>query len=378
MKIAIIGGGIGGLALANCFQKFNIPYTLYEKADSFGEVGAGIGISESTFSILENLGMGERIKQKGNFVKDVFIANKKAGLIRKLPVTNGGFCIHRADLIDILSENMIKDRVKFGVEVTGFESSVDLINLHFKNGQSQTYNYVFACDGINSVFRQQLFPEIKKRYSGQTVWRGISTCQVSDFYRKGYVEFWGENLRFATIPLNNNNLYYWYACKVAEEGEQDDKIHIKEDLKTLFRDYNEDIKTVINNTSQILRNDMWDIKPHNKSWHKDHVIFLGDAIHATTPNLAQGACQAIEDAYTIAMLISKMGFSDTTFDEYRNLRIQKVNYIVKQSRKYGKMSHQRNKLLEIIIQNLIRFLPDRVFQNQYDKLIDIDYLQLRL
>ena len=103
MKIGIIGGGIGGLALANCLEHFGIPYTLFEKSSQFGEVGAGIGISESAYTILKKIGLGDDIKAKGYFVEDAIIVNKDGKTIRKLPIKNGGFCIHRAELINILS-----------------------------------------------------------------------------------------------------------------------------------------------------------------------------------------------------------------------------------------------------------------------------------
>jgi 2-polyprenyl-6-methoxyphenol hydroxylase-like FAD-dependent oxidoreductase len=119
---------------------------------------------------------------------------------------------------------------------------------------------------------------------------------------------------------------------------------------------------------------MWDLEPHKEQWYKNNVIFLGDAIHATTPNLAQGGCQAIENAFTISKLIHTKGYSVETFEEYYKSRNEKVNYIVKQSWNYGKISHQSNKLTEFIIKNIFKYLPNRLFQKQYQKLVDLDYL----
>lgn len=374
MNIAIIGGGIGGLALANCFQKFKIPYTLYERSSHFGEVGAGIGISESTITILNSLGLESSLKQKGKNVKNILLVNKKAKLIRKLPLNNAGFCIHRYDLITVLSENLNKNNLKLGYEVDSFNQELESVKLHFKNGQSQVHDYVFACDGIDSIFRKKLIPSIEKRYSGQTVWRGIANCKLPECYKTAYTEFWGDNLRFATIPLKRDDSYYWYACKNAKANDIYDDQLVKEELKVLFKGFDIEIQKVINSTTQILRNDMWDLKPHHQDWHQKNIIFLGDSIHATTPNLAQGGCQAIEDAYTIAKLIALKGTNDNTFKLYRNLRIKKVNYIVNQSWKYGKISHQKNKISEMIMQYVFKLLPNSYFINQYRKISNIDYL----
>lgn len=373
MKIGIIGGGIGGLALANCFQHFNIPYTLFERASKFGEVGAGIGISESAYTILKKIGLGDDIKAKGYFVEDAIIVNKDCETIRKLPIKNGGFCIHRAELINILSYKIDHLNVKFDAELEGFITKKDSVELTFKNGTSEEFYYVFACDGINSIFRKQLFPQVEKRYSGQTIWRGIATFALPVNYHTAYLEFWGENLRFATIPLNKTQ-YYWYACKISKENLQDNKETLKTDLKNLFEKFCKEVADVIDNTELIIRNDMWDLKPHKEKWNKNSVIFLGDAIHATTPNLAQGGCQAIEDAFTLATLINRKGFAPETFEKYYKLRNEKVNYIVVQSWNYGKISHQSNKLKEFVVKNAFKYLPNRIFEKQYQKLIDLNYL----
>jgi 2-polyprenyl-6-methoxyphenol hydroxylase-like FAD-dependent oxidoreductase len=373
MKIGIIGGGISGLALANCFQHFSIPYTLFEKSHQFGEVGAGIGISESANAILKKIGLGDEIKSKGYFVEDTIIVNKDCETIRKLPIKNGGFCIHRAELINILSYKIDNLNVKFDANLIGFVTKRDNVELTFKNGIKEEFDYVFACDGINSIFRRQLFPQVNKRYSGQTIWRGISTCKLPVNYHSAYLEFWGENLRFATIPLNKTQ-YYWYACKVSKESIQDNKATLKTDLKNLFKEFCEEVSKVIDTTELIIRNDMWDLKPHNESWYKSNVVFLGDAIHATTPNLAQGGCQAIEDAFTLSKLIHAKGFSLQTFEYYQKLRNGKVNYIVKQSWNYGKISHQNNLLIEFIVKSIFKYLPNRIFEKQYEKLIDLSYL----
>ncbi len=374
MKIAIIGGGIGGLALANCFNRKNIPYTMNERAHQFGEVGAGIGLSESTLTLLSKIGLDKSILDKGRFVRDAVIVDKKGNTIRNVPIENGGFCIHRADLIAALSGNIDTDDVEFSAEVSSFKTGENSVTLQFSNGLRESFDYVFACDGINSVFRQQLFPRIQKRYSGQTIWRGIASVELPKDFETTYYEFWGENLRFATVPINRNQ-YYWYACQPAPEGGRDNEETLKSDLKHLFRSFRNEVGLVIDQTETIIRNDMYDLKPHKEAWHKDRVILLGDAIHATTPNLAQGGCQAIEDAYTLAEFIHKRGFSEEVFEDYHKLRFKKVDYIVKQSWNYGKISHQKNRFFELLMSTAFKLIPKSVFVNQYKKLIDLSYLE---
>ncbi|MFM7218322.1 MAG: hypothetical protein ACKO1U_09910, partial [Bacteroidota bacterium] len=93
------------------------------------------------------------------------------------------------------------------------------------------------------------------------------------------------------------------------------------------------------------------------------------------PNLAQGGCQAIEDANLLATLVAGNGFSSEVFSAYRTLRYMKVRYIVEQSWNLGRVAHQKNKIMEWAVANLFRYLPDRIFQNQYRKLVDLSYLE---
>ncbi|TAH28668.1 MAG: hypothetical protein EAZ06_09435 [Cytophagales bacterium] len=373
-KISIIGGGIGGLALATSLQHFKIPYQLYETASSLGEIGAGIGISESTVEILNSLGLGKLLSEKGRYVKDAIIVDSKCAIIKKLPIENGGFCVHRMDLIDILRKNIPDENLHLNYKLSSYTKTENCIELLFENGETIKTEFLFVADGINSKIRQHLYPQIKKRYSGQTIWRGIADIDLPINYQNAYLEFWGHNLRFATIPLNDKQ-YYWYAVQEAKEGEKDNVKTLKTDLQKLFANHVSEISQVIEHTKTIIRNDMFDLKPHNFNWYNDKIVFIGDAIHATTPNLAQGGCQAIEDAFYLSALISKYGLIEQTFTKYQHNRIKKVNYIVKQSWRFGKIAHSKSKIADWIVQKVFRFLPKSYFIKQYKRLIDISYIK---
>ena len=374
-KIAILGGGIGGLALANVFQKLNIEYQLFESSSEFKEVGAGIGISESTIEIFKTLNLKEQLIEKGFYVEKAIIVDKNLNKIKKIPTTNGGICIHRMSLINILAENLDSTNLKLGHKLLNFYKDDKKIFLNFANDKTYQFDTVISCDGINSIVRKKVFPTIKKRYSGQTIWRGVAICELPKKFNKNYYEFWGNNLRFAIIPIAKNE-YYWYAVKCADANEKHNPSTIKSELKTLFKAYAPEVSFVIEKSKKIIKDDMWDLSPGKRNWHHENIVFLGDAIHATTPNLAQGGCQAIEDAITLGRIIKKYGANEKAFILYKNLRQEKVNYIVKQSWKYGKLAHQSNVVSEKLIMSLFkRILPDRFFQNQYNRLIDLNYLK---
>jgi 2-polyprenyl-6-methoxyphenol hydroxylase-like FAD-dependent oxidoreductase len=238
----------------------------------FGEVGAGIGISESAIEIFSKLGLTEAIISKGRFIEDAVIVDKHKKIIRKLPIKNGGFCLHRSTLIDVLAADINLENVSFEHEVSDVEIKDGVSVIKFTNGITKRYSSVIACDGINSTIRKKFLSKVKKRYSGQTVWRGISNVELPEDFKEVYYEFWGENKLVATIPLNNKQ-YYWYVVKCADAGEKDTPESVKNDLKALFKNYETEVQRVIDNTTEIIRNDMWDIKPTNSNWHRKNVFF---------------------------------------------------------------------------------------------------------
>lgn len=374
-KIAIIGGGIGGLSLANVLQKMNVEYELFERATEFKEVGAGIGISESTLDILNELNLKEQLVKQGYYIDNAVIVDSNFKVVKKIPTTNGGICIHRSKLIKVLTKKLNPTNLHLDHELESFKDNDYSVKLNFTNGKAYEFDTVIACDGINSSIRKKTFPNVKKRFSGQTIWRGIAKCELSEKFIKNYYEFWGNNLRFAIIPIAKNE-YCWYAVKCEKANKNNDPNKVKTELKTLFKNYIPEVSLVIDKSEKIIRDDMWDIEPQKRNWHFKNIVFLGDAIHATTPNLAQGGCQAIEDAITLGKIIKKYGANEKAFLLYKCLRENKVNYIVEQSWKYGKLSHQNNIVLEKMIKFLFKkVLPDNFFQNQYNKLIDISYLE---
>ena len=107
-KFIIAGGGIGGLAMANCLQLQGLDFDLYEQAPQLTEVGAGIGMSKSVLEIFRKIGVSELVRQSGSFIKYACLKDKNLGLVRELPVELDSICIHRARLVKILGENIVR------------------------------------------------------------------------------------------------------------------------------------------------------------------------------------------------------------------------------------------------------------------------------
>ncbi|WP_340833841.1 FAD-dependent monooxygenase [Polaribacter sejongensis] len=212
------------------------------------------------------------------------------------------------------------------------------MEITFNDASKTTTNFLIAADGINSKVRQQLFPESRKRYSGQTCWRGITNMVLEDDLLHQGFELWGNTIRFGISKVSKDKTY-WFAVVLAKENEQVEVRLVKEKLLKMFSEFDPLITDLIAATDihQIIKSDIHDLKPLKK-WHINNICLIGDAGHATTPNMGQGGAQAIEDAYYLSNLIAE-NKDKNIFELFQQKRQKKVSLVVNQSWMTGKMAH---------------------------------------
>ncbi len=369
---AIIGAGIGGLTTALAFEKLNIDYQIFEKSENSNAVGAGIWLAPNALKVYEWLGILEQIQQSGNAINRITVTDKNLDHItdsaQSEAVQKFGFstvAIHRVALQKVLLDNIPQHKIHWNKSLLKYEESNDNIHLFFKDGSTTKATHIIGADGINSEVRKQLFPESKIRYSGQTCWRGITSHNIdSEFNHRG-IEMWGDKIRFGLSKVSANQTY-WFAVAKSEAFQKDDMENLKKELLKKYKNYHSVVTSLIENTSidNIIRNDIIDLKPLKK-WYSNNVCLIGDAGHATTPNMGQGGAQAIEDAYFLANSIAN---GDNPFKKFQDKRFKKVNSIVQQSWYTGKIAHMgigsgvRNFIFKSMPKSLIDKKMNEVYQ----------------
>ncbi|WP_223847094.1 FAD-dependent monooxygenase [Hymenobacter montanus] len=374
-KVIIIGGGIGGLAMANCLQLQGIDFELYEQAPRLTEVGAGIGMSKSALDILEKIGVSEKVHRAGSFIKYACVKDRNLSLIRELPVELDSICIHRARLVEILGENIPSAKVKLGKRIKSIDQGSGVVKVLFADETSASANCVVVADGINSAIRNQIFPDIKIRYADQIIWRGLTKINLPAYYDNRFVEIWDNRKRFLFVPMDKEHIF-WLAVQKGKPGGKDDLAIIKNDLFRDFADFSPLVKDLIKNSENFIRNDLADLGGQPRKWSSGNIAFIGDAIHATTPNLAQGACQAIEDAYALAACLKKHAHDlPKAFSTYQALRQEKAMLVVNTSWRLGQMAHTANPFLQYLFKKFWRFAPDSLFKKQEKVINDLSYTE---
>lgn len=360
MKIAVIGGGIGGLCTAIALENNGYEPELFESAPAFSPVGAGLSLSPNALDGLEVLGVKDAYLEKAKTYESAYIKKQNGSIIsymdlKRITTFTGGVfsTVHRHDLHTVLLASLKQTKLHTGKHLTAFARRDSKVVLGFGDGTSFEADYAIAADGLHSMIRKYVLPEAQERFSGQACWRGV--CE-NNLEIKDMSETWGNGLRFGIVPLQGNRVY-WFAVKDAEKpGVQ--LTADTEELAQLFSSFHAPVTELIRATpaSMVYRNDLNDLAPITK-FAFDNILLLGDAAHATTPNLGQGACMAIEDAALLQCILKKEQDFPKAFELVDKNRIKRTTKIVNTSARLGKLAQSRSPFIIAIRNSLLKNTP---------------------
>ncbi len=355
-NIKIIGGGISGLSMALSLQRYGIDYELYEKNAEITYENVGLGISANIFPILNAWGVLNQLKTIGTEIKQFHFVDQHLKNIKSFTIKRPPLSINRKLFYELLKERLNKNNLRLGSKKLATEFSI--------------HDIVISADGISSDTRKQIYPDLKLRDSNQILWRGISKINLDDAFKNAYHDFVGNNLRFAIIHTGAD-YYSWYIIK--EKSGTGNSTSDKELLKSYFKSYHPIVGEVIQQSKNIYFSEMLDISPYkrkNIDWYVKNNLMIGDAMHPTTPNMANGACLAMEDAYILAtLLMNKKDSVKAVFLEFQKLRVGKINSIVNQSWRLGKILHQKSRVMHYVIKSGIKISPQWLFDTIYSNVL---------
>lgn len=378
-EIAIIGGGVAGLCTAIALKNIGIQVTIYERVGQLKGLGAGFGLAANAMQALDYLGLREGVEKIGHFLDSYNILDHK-GRVLLSPDTSqlsdkyqeDNFAIHRADLHRFLIDQLPQECIILGKEAIKINEKEDKTTIYFADGTSTEVDAIIVADGVHSKIRQQMIPTASTRYSGYTCWRGV--ISNSTVKLKSSSETWGPAGRFGMTPLVNDRIY-WYACINAPEKSPLYRTYKTADLLRVFKNYHPPIPKIIEETDdeQLLWNDIVDIAPLKKLAY-NKILFIGDAGHATTPNMGQGACQAIEDAVVLQDELKKSKSIAQSFQQFEQRRLKRTRYITNTSWQIGKVAQWENVFMIGFRNTIMKLLPDSIKQIQLRKLLSEDFM----
>lgn len=318
MKIAIIGGGIGGLSAALHLLKAGLDVHVYEQAPRITELGAGIQISPNASRLLHRLGLKEAMDRIGVLPRAVHQRRwddgrtlQRAPLGPDVEAAFGApyYHFHRADLANLLADALPKERVHTGYRLVGLEHEGERVAAVFDNGATAEADVLVGADGIHSRVRDLVFGPEKPRFTGCVAWRGLVPA---DLIAHLGIEVASHNW----MGPDAHCVHYWVSAQrlmnvvcVVEHGawtaeDWTDRGNVA-DVLARYEGWHPTVRGLIAAFPETFIWALHDRLPLPR-WSDGCVTLLGDACHPMLPMMAQGAAQSVEDGAALATLLTAM------------------------------------------------------------------------
>ena len=361
----VVGGGIGGLAAAIGLRLIGWEVTVVERAPVLADVGAGISLHANGIRALDVLGVGEAVRAAarpqytgGTRVPGGAWLARMDGTALERELGTPIVGIPRAVLHHLLRAALPSECLKVGAEVTSADRS-DPSRVRLPLGDTALEaDLVVAADGAGSRMRAQLFPQHPgPAYSGSTVLRAITERPVeldTDFELT-----WGKGAEFGHIAFADGRAE-WHAVLNSPPG-----IRHSDPLAAMRRflgDWHDPIPELLGATrpDAVLHHDIHELVAPLPAFTADRVVLLGDAAHAMTPNLGQGACQALEDAAVLAAALVAEPTVESALARYDTERRPRTQSVARAARQAGRMGQRLAHPLAVAVRNAaLRLAPSR-------------------
>ncbi|THD74822.1 monooxygenase [Thalassobius vesicularis] len=332
MKIAVIGGGIAGLAVSRALAMRGASVTVLEQAPEITEVGAGLQISPNGFAVLDALGLGDALAQTAVRANAVSLRDYRKAEVVRLDLTRlqnrNYFFVHRADLIEVLATGAREAGVKIRLlQQVDQVIPGDPPTIRMSNGTELHPDLVIGADGLHSKARVALNGADRPFFTGQVAWR----CVIPNILNLPPVArvHMGPGRHVVSYPLRRGELINIVAVQERAQW-VDEGWHHEDDpanLRNVFADFGPEVQQMLSLVDKV---NLWGLFRHPvaRQWHGQNVAILGDAAHPTLPFLAQGACMGLEDAWALAEELSASESTAVGLSAYQRRRQARATKVI--------------------------------------------------
>ncbi len=338
ISVAIIGGGIGGLAAASILLRAGFDVRVYEQAKALGEVGAGINIGPNGSRILHRLGIAEVLGRTG--VKPMTFDQRRwddGRILVRAPLgeaveTAFGvpyYTFHRGDLHRALAGTIPADRIHLGHHLIHFEDRGDRVDAQFENGASVSADALIGADGIHSVVRHVLFGPEQPHFTGCVAYRGLVPAdRLRHLDLEARNQMWlGPGAHVVHYFVSAGRLVNFVAVIEADSWRGESWVDRGEvaDALAAFQGWHDQVLSIIGAVDETYKWALFDRRPLPR-WSVGRVTLLGDSCHPMLPFMGQGAGQAIEDAATLKACLLKLAADiPAALRLYQQLRLPRAS-----------------------------------------------------
>ena len=340
LRVAVIGGGIGGLSAAVALRAIGAHVQVFEQARELSEVGAGLGLQPNGQRILVRLGLGPEINRIGARLKGFRVSDPDGSVVSEetYPAGVTQLGVHRADIVAVPAAALPPGVVHTGHRCVRFSQYDEFAEVSFGNGVSVKADVVIAADGIHSVLQRYVVDATAPVFSGTVAYRGLIPASRLQGWPEYLVIWGGGGKHLLAFPVRGGELLNFVGFVPADE-------HMREswsapgDPATLaaeFADWNPQARRLLTHVDTTFTWGLYDREPLTR-WTQGRLCLLGDAAHSMLPHMGQGANQAIEDAMALATLLRGASAADVpeALTRYETLRRDRTARIQRLSRTNG-------------------------------------------
>jgi len=307
LSVAIIGAGMGGLAAAACLRRIGVDVVVYEQAQRFTRLGAGIQQSPNAVKVLRRLGLEPALRAVAfqpaaalnrDSVSGEVLWERGMGADSEARYGAPYLVLHRGDLHATLLSAVPPDVIRLGHRLVGLDQA-DRVRLRFADGSSAEADAVIGADGVHSVVREALLGPERPEFTGRVAYRTVfpasllNGAEVDD-----QAKWWGPDRHIVIYYTNPRRDELYFVTSTPEPDFTTESWSMTGDLGALrhaYCDFHPRVRAVLDACPQAHK---WALVVRDPlpRWGEGHVVLLGDACHPMTPYMAQGAATSIEDA----------------------------------------------------------------------------------
>lgn len=388
MRIAIAGAGIGGLTLAALLHKQGHEVELVEKAREFGDVGAGIQISPNGSRVLAHLGLREALDRVGTIPEQIVLRRwEDDALLLARPMGagpaerygHGYYNVYRPDLIDLLASACGGVATRFDAEFVGARTIDDGAAIELADGATVEADVVIGADGIHSAVRSSIFGDSQSRFSGSVAYRALVPSESVPDVAIEVTNRMGPGSHVVSYFVGEGQRFFNLVC-VVPDPEFDTEGWMEPgslaELRSHFASWSPQLNQILGHVVEPVYRWALHDRPPIEAWSMGHVTLLGDACHPMLPFMAQGACQAIEDAAILSRLLDGAAPADVprALHRYEQIRQPRAAELQHRSWRNADLYHMRDGPEQNVRDDRLRAVAGDVGESAFDWLYGYDAL----